>query len=695
MITYKLSVLNIVFILVCLVLIIILVIKKVYKNLKVLRLFSIFLMLLMVLNIKYKLLEKVNKIEIIYLVDNSYSMGVNERLKKIKGILQTQRVLQDAIYTFNEEVVKVKDFEEISVSNKSTKINYCLDKIVENKDSPSIIFLFSDGINNTRELPSIRKQKVFVVPICIKEEKFKDKSIYELRYSKVGFKDLEYELTVQIYNIGFYGTTKVKLVDIETEEVLFEQNVFLAEGVNDFKIKFVPKKVGIYRLKLEIDKSQDEVTYENNKVNFDVNIKKNKLRILYICGQPSAEYYNLRSLLKNDSNIDLVSFVILRNPESMAIVPDEDSALIPFPTYDIFVKDLRGFDILIFENFAYRKFSIPLQYLENIKSFVLNGGSFIMIGGENSFFLGGYKFTPIEDILPVYLTEKEEYVYEEIKIDWVNLQNKLINIFDNKKENELIWKSLPLLGNYQKLKAKDEAVVLLKYKEYPIVCYTEKNKGKVFAFMTNSSWRWRLGNLLSDKYDYRDLYDKFYKNVIYYCGGFENIKNIYIMCDEDYSLFEKIDVTVLLSNINEEIISINSFVILPDHNRKILSLKSVQKDRFYSNFVANIPGNYSIEVVVRTNKKMYKETKQIKVYETLHQEISKLKIDEEYMNDLAKFYDSKLEYLDILRIDKTIEDFNKKLSTENVKIFELYRNPFIAIIFILIFLLDIYIARFR
>ena len=46
--------------------------------------------------------------------------------------------------------------------------------------------------------------------------------------------------------------------------------------------------------------------------------------MLYICGQPGYERI-LRASLKSDPNIEVVSFVILRNPENISLFPETDS----------------------------------------------------------------------------------------------------------------------------------------------------------------------------------------------------------------------------------------------------------------------------------------------------------------------------------------------------------------------------------
>ena len=57
---------------------------------------------------------------------------------------------------------------------------------------------------------------------------------------------------------------------------------------------------------------------------FRVEAIRQKQRIMYLAGRPSFEYSHLRAHLKGDPNHELVSFVILRNPENVSPVPDQE-----------------------------------------------------------------------------------------------------------------------------------------------------------------------------------------------------------------------------------------------------------------------------------------------------------------------------------------------------------------------------------
>lgn len=703
MIVVKFNVLYIIFIVVLVGITVLLVLKQNIKTkVKILRIILVVLLIMFLLRIEYKVRKTADKINLIILVDTSYSMKFNDRLNKVKQFLQqyyyqlSKKYIVE-IYKFDEELNKVDNVSDIVFSQKGTEIHNALDKILLQLKLPSVVLVFSDGINKVRSLPTIKNDKASVIPVTFHEPNFKDVSIIDVKYSKIGFKDIEYEFKVKILSVGYDDINSVvRLTDLDTKRVIKEESVKIKKGENEFKLSFTPKIVGKQRLKLEIQRLPEEVTYENNYENIDIEVRKNKIRVLYLCGQPSFEYFHLRNLLKNDPSIELVSFVILRNPEDVVIVPDEDLALIPFPVYDIFVKELFNYDLVIFENFTYRKFGITMQHLENLRQFVLSGGGFIMIGGTNSFYLGGYKYTPVEDLLPVVMSDREEMVYLEFRPEVISYDNPLLKVFDDEKENKVVWSNIPFLGNYQKVAGvKDNTVVLLKYRDTPIVCYTTQTKGKVFAIMTNTTWRWALGNILDEKYDFRKLYTEFWKNIIYFASGAKEMKNIFVICADQYCTGETMDIYIT-TNVEFKFAQPEVYITLPDRTKKYLSVKKISDNRYYTVYQPSIEGKHVITAVISEKTKgVFKDEKEVDVRTAPYTEIAVLKPDIEYMQSLSDMYGQKVEYINTMDINKTIELASKNILQEYKNVISIYNNPITGIFFVFLFMLEIYFARYR
>ncbi len=129
---------------------------------------------------------------------------------------------------------------------------------------------------------------------------------------------------------------------------------------------------------------------------------RDRVRVLHLSGRPSWDERFLRSMLRRDPNVDLVSFFILRTETDEQPWNHNDLSLIPFPTFEIFEEQLRSFDLVIFQNFNYAPYGVE-PFLPNVRDYVEGGGALAMVGGDLSFASGGYGATALRDVLPVEL----------------------------------------------------------------------------------------------------------------------------------------------------------------------------------------------------------------------------------------------------------------------------------------------------
>ncbi|TBR20580.1 hypothetical protein EPO15_12720, partial [bacterium] len=259
-----------------------------------------------------------------------------------------------------------------------------------------------------------------------------------------------------------------------------------------------------------------------------------KYRIMYLAGRPSVEYAHLRHQLKADPNHELVSFVILRNPDNVSPVPDNELSLIPFPATEIFVSSLFQFDLFILEDFAYWRFNLPAAYLDNLRRFVAQGGALLVIGGSNALSKGGYKGTPLEDLLPVALSDTQEEFAAGLYEPRVNApEHPLMSMGLPPDEAAALWKSLPPLDGWTRFAAvKPGASVLLSHPAerlssgaaLPVAAVREHGKGKVMLVGTDSTWRWKLGG--GRDWRLAGFYQRFWSRAVQYLTGSLELKKV-------------------------------------------------------------------------------------------------------------------------------------------------------------------------
>src|SRR3989338_899256 len=271
------------------------------------------------------------------------------------------------------------------------------------------ILLFSDGIANGESGPLDESASfpVPIFPIGVGDvQGFTDLRITDLSAPEFAFRgrELKIDLTVQAYGLAgksvpLYfnrGTNLVSSRTIAIDKEAFEQRLTLS---------YTPREIGPHSFSLTLPPQAGELTTQNNQREFKIEVQRDKLRVLTLSGAPSWNYRFLRMALKQDPFIDLISFVFLRTPTDSVDVPDNQLSLIPFPIDEIFLEELKNFDVLLFDDFSHRAY-FNVLYLERIRDFVRDGGGFAMLGGLRSFDSVGYAETPLRELLPVELDGK-------------------------------------------------------------------------------------------------------------------------------------------------------------------------------------------------------------------------------------------------------------------------------------------------
>jgi uncharacterized membrane protein len=269
----------------------------------------------------------------------------------------------------------------------------------------------------------------------------------------------------------------------------------------------------------------DDDVPENNERAFVVRVVRDKLRVLLVCGRPSADQRFFREFLQRDPSIDLVSFFILRGVSDQANAENDELALIPFPTDELFTEHLGSFDIVFFQNFAYGPYRLA-GYLPNVADHVLRGGSFAMIGGELSFGGGAYADTPLAAVLPVEVPpagapESELVDLEPFRpvIAPALSRHPLVMWQPDPAQSAATLRALaPLHGVNRVRGLRGEAEVLLEHptlrepsgRPHPVLVVGTKEKGRTLALLTDDAWRWGMttGGATGDASAYVRFWDR-------------------------------------------------------------------------------------------------------------------------------------------------------------------------------------------
>ncbi|MCF6150228.1 MAG: hypothetical protein E3K37_16430 [Candidatus Kuenenia sp.] len=352
----------------------------------------------------------------------------------------------------------------------------------------------------------------------------KDIAVSSISYNSFTFARNPWKADITIKVMG-YNNLKLPVTLKEGNDIISTKAVNTgSEQEHTITLSFTPYKIGTFLYTVSIPVQPNEAITENNQISFLVKVVRDKIRIMHVCGRPSWDERFLRQTLKNDPNIDLVSFFILRTPNDFSNASNDELSLIPFPVDELFTQVLNSFDLVIFQNFDYRPYDSSIYrfsyYLNNIKTFVKDqGGGFLMIGGDLSFTQGGYDGTAIEEILPVQLrsgTDRTETTRLRAILTKDGLQHPVTALDTNNERNISIWENLPELdGCNITTQPQTDSVVLATYPTQgtpPLIAVRDTGQGRCMAITTDSLWRWNflaVGGGGSNRH-----YMKFWQNSI-------------------------------------------------------------------------------------------------------------------------------------------------------------------------------------
>jgi Ca-activated chloride channel family protein len=171
--------------------------------------------------------------------------------------------------------------------------------------------------------------------------------------------------------------TKAKLVVFRDGFALAEQPHELKPGTNALTLPglFFRDK-GFHTIEVAVRAEQD-TGVENNRVKA-VAVVAGEMRVLYVDSEEAQQSYLSSALALEGVQVD---------SRPSAGVPQN-------------LEDLLGYDAFILSNVPADR--LTLRQMQMIRTYVQDfGGGFIMLGGDQSFGLGGYFNTPVEEVLPV------------------------------------------------------------------------------------------------------------------------------------------------------------------------------------------------------------------------------------------------------------------------------------------------------
>ena len=413
----------------------------------------------------------------------------------------------------------------------------------QTEGTPGGVVLISDGRDT--ELPEspedrrrilrreLERLGVPVYTLCpVAPDRLVDVGIARLQCSRLAFLRNRWRAQVELKTTGIdRGRLTVSLR--RAENIVDVQQIRVQPGQDTYRVEldFTPAKTGRKLLTVEVEPHPRESYHANNRSAVILSVVRDRVRVLQVAGRPSWDVRFLRRTLKQMPTVDLVSFFILRDPgdDPGGRTANSYVNLIPFPVEELFTRELRTFDVIVFQNFDYgvlQPYPRDVRfYLGNVRRHVIReGGGFVMIGGQQSFDLGNYGGTPLEDILPVRLRGTPGAVDEglfQARLTEAGGRHPVTSVGGTADDTERLWSRMPELNGCHVLTTNERAgAVLLDHPRLdgvPIVVTGEAGEGRSLAILTDEAWRWDF--VAAGRGAGNQVYVRFWRNALRWLVG--------------------------------------------------------------------------------------------------------------------------------------------------------------------------------
>lgn len=332
----------------------------------------------------------------------------------------------------------------------------------------------------------------------------RDVAIAELHVGEFAFVENVTEFSAELIAHGLEGE-RATVELLRDGAVVDEQRIRLRDDGETQTVGFeiAPDRTGqfVYAFRVALDDEDlREATTANNRRAFVIKILRDKVRVLHVAGRPDWDVRALRTLLKRDPNVELLSYYILRDWEDT--IRDDGTApmsLIAFPMDELFREQLGSFDLILMHNYDAKAHD---THLRNVAEYVREGGSVVLIGGDLGMATGDFTEQAIVDIMPVDLRRATGLVREPFSPLLTEAGRRHPITAWLAESGRTDWRDLPALDSFNPAPTAGHAekisgTVLLHHPDQtdargqpvPLLAVAEPDAGRVMTLATGATWR--------------------------------------------------------------------------------------------------------------------------------------------------------------------------------------------------------------
>ncbi|MCY2991186.1 MAG: glutamine amidotransferase [Planctomycetota bacterium] len=438
-----------------------------------------------------------------------------ETLRQSQPLLQElARTFELRVYGFDSQLrPNIFDGSQLELPEKpagdTTDIGTSLHDAVQRELGKRLagVILLSDGVQTAFE-PKVEIQEagrelgrlgypLYTIGFGLPGEKAQSRDVavdnLEDQYTVFVKNELPLRATLQVRGYVNQAIQVELLVDKPDgqQEVLGPLTLTAREDGQQLPIemRYVPAEPGRYKLTLHAAEQPGELVTKNNRMSAFLRVLEGGVKILYVEGELRPEQKFLRRAL--DASPDMAvefQWIDHRHREHW---PVDLSSQLKDSRHDVFI--LGDLDAT----------ALGPANGKLLAEAVERGKGLALLGGYHSFGAGGYRDSPLADVVPVLFSKFERQDFDAPLRKDLHLPGPLrmlpvrphpILSLAPEAENLAAWKQLPPLTGANKFaEVKDAAgaaVIAEAEAGQPLLVVGEYGRGRALAMAGDSTWRW-------------------------------------------------------------------------------------------------------------------------------------------------------------------------------------------------------------
>jgi len=541
------------------------------------------------------ILEPVNLI----FVDNSRSLKIDDGTNRMEStrdisnfIAQNLFSSADEFYLFGENVREIQkdSINKINFEDAVTNISDIFTSIKHDDKNYASVLLITDGVitSGSNSISSIKTLGLPVFAIALGDTSdVIDVSVKRVLHNDLLYTETPSTIETAIQQSGLSGKN-VTLSLFEDNTLIEQKNIVLSSnGIQNETFTYNPVTPGEKKLSVVVSQLNNELSRENNRKVFYVNVLSGKVRVLLLSGSPSADLTFIKNCIKEDDNFNVNSITelttdkVLNSNQTNFIDSADVFFLIGFPSSTTTPGLL----------------SRVTESIEN------NNVPFFILLSE---YTDLNKLNALAKELPF-----------AARTQFGGTREVQIHVFENQSNNPIIqnnssniigaWNNLPPVyqSSYEYI-SKPGSEIIAKTKinnnvtNSPLLVSRNFNGKRSIAVLGYNIWKWKL-QTVREKHN---LFDNFITNSVKWLNSPDKFKRVSInSLKKNYSLGEQVEFSAQvydesLNPVSGAEIRIN--ISSPEYNYELM-MQSRGNGIYEGNININTKGDYKYKGIAALN----------------------------------------------------------------------------------------------